>query len=62
MYVQNKQENCGGASVATPMPKSDQGIKQVKESVFFSKECRTSFVVISHSFMDEEYPISMENR
>ena len=25
-YLQNKQENGGGAPIASPMPKSDQGI------------------------------------
>ena len=61
MYLQNKQENGGGAPIASPMPKSDQGIKRVKESIFFSKECRTFLVVIPPSFMEEEDdPISME--
>ena len=63
MYLQNKQENNGGAPAASPMPKSNQGIRRVKESVFFSKECRTSFIVIPPSFMEEEDdPISMESR
>ena len=48
---------------ASPMPKSDKGISRVKESIFFNKECHTSFfVVIPHSFMEEEDdPISMES-
>ena len=54
MYLQNKQENGGGALAASPMPKSDQGIWRVKESVFFNKECRTFLVVIPPSFMEEE--------
>ena len=54
MYLQNNQENGGGASSASPMPKSDQGIWRVKESVFLSKECRTFFVVIPHSFTEDE--------
>ena len=45
------------------MPKSDQGIWRVKESVFFSKECRTFFIMIPFSFMEkEDDPISMESR
>ena len=63
MYLQNKQENGGGALTSSPMPKSDQGIWRVKESVFFSKECRTFLIVIPPSFMEEEDdPISMESR
>ena len=63
MYLQNKQENGDGASVASSMPKSDHGIWRLKGSVFFSKECRTFFVVIPHSFMGEvDDPISMESR
>ena len=63
MYLQNKQEKGSGGPAASPMPKSDQGIRRVKESVFFSKECRTSFVVIPPSFMEEEDDlISMESR
>ena len=63
MYLQNKQENGGGASTASPMPKSYQGIWRVKELVFFSKEYRTFLVVIPPSFMGEEDdPISMESR
>ena len=63
MYLQNKQENDNGAPAASPMPKSDQGIWRVKESVSFSKECRIFFVVIPSSFMEEEDdPISMESR
>ena len=62
MYLQNKQENGSGAPAASPMPKSDQGIWRVKESVFFSKECRTFLVVIHPFFMEEEDdPISMES-
>ena len=53
MYLQNKQENDGGAPAASPMPKSDQGIWRVKESVFFSKECHTFFGVIPSFFMKE---------
>ena len=63
MYMQNKQEKGGGAPAASPTPKSDQGIRRVKESIFFSKECRTSFVVIPPSFMEEEDDlIFMESR
>ena len=63
MYLQNNQENDGGAPAASPITKSDQGIRRVKESVFFSQECRTFFVVIHHSFMEEkDDTISMENR
>ena len=63
MYLQNKQENGGGASAASPMPKSNQGIWRVKESVFFSKEYCTFIAVIFPSFMGEEDdPISMESR
>ena len=62
MYLQNKQENGGGAPAASMMPKSDHGISRVKESVFFSKECRTFLVVILPSFMEEEGdPIYMES-
>ena len=62
MYLQNRQENGGGAPNASPMPKSDQGIWRVKVSVFFSQECRTFLVVIPPSFMEEENdPISMES-
>ena len=62
MYLQNKQENGGGPPIASPMPKSDQGIRRVKESVFYSKECHTSFVVIPPFFMEEEDDlISMES-
>ena len=63
MYLKNKQENSAGAPTASPMPKLDQGIWRVKESVFFKKECRTFLVVNSPSFMEEEDdPISMESR
>ena len=63
MYLQNKQENGGGAPAASPMPKSDQGIWRAKESVFFNKECRTFLIVIPHSFMEEEDDsMSMESR
>ena len=63
MYLQNNQENSGGASTASPMPKLDQGIWRVKESVFLSEESRTFLVVIPPSFMEEEDdPISMESR
>ena len=63
MYLQNKQENGGGAPTASPMPKSDQEIYRVKESVFFSKECHTFLVVIPPSFMEEEDDlIFMESR
>ena len=62
MYLQNNQENSGGAPAASLMPKSDQGIWRVKESVFFSEECRTFLVVIPPSFMEEEdNPIYMES-
>ena len=62
MYLQNKQENDGGAPIASPMPKSDQGIWRVKVSVFFNQECRTFFVVIPPSFMEKEDDlISMES-
>ena len=45
------------------MPKSDQGIWRVKESVFFSKECHILLVVIPPSFMEkEDYLISMDSR
>ena len=54
MYLQNKQENSGGAPAASPMPKSDQVIWRVKESVFFGKECRTLLVVVPPFFMEEE--------
>ena len=63
MYLQNKQENGGGASAASPMPKSDQGIWRVKEYVFFSQVCHTFFGLIPPSFMEEEDdPISIESR
>ena len=63
MYLQNKQENGGGAPIASSMPKSDQGIWRVKESILFSKECHTFLVVIPPSFMGEkDDPISMESR
>ena len=63
MCMQNKQKNDGGALAASLMPKSDQGIWRVKESVFFSKKCRTFLVVIPPSFMEEEDDsISMESR
>ena len=63
MYLQNNQENGGGAPSASPMPKSNQGIWRVKESIFFSEESRTFLVVIPPSFMEEEDdPISMESR
>ena len=62
MYLQNKQENGDGAPAASLMPKSDQGIWRVKESIFFSKECHTFLVVIPPSFMEEEDdPISIES-
>ena len=63
MYLQNKQENGLGAPASSPMPKSDQAILIVKELVFFRKECRTFFVVIPPSYMEEDGdPISMESR
>ena len=44
------------------MPKSDQGIWRVIETVFFSQESHTFLVVIPHSFIEEEdYPIYMES-
>ena len=62
MYLQNKQENGGGAPAASPMPKSDEGIWRVKKSVFFNKECHTFLIVIPSSFVGEEDdPISMES-
>ena len=54
MYLQNKQKKGSGAPAAFSMPKSDQGVWRVKESVFFSKECRTFLVVVPPSFMEEE--------
>ena len=54
MYLQNNQENNGGEPTTSPMPKSDQGIWIVKESVFFSEECHTFLVMIPPSFMEEE--------
>ena len=61
--MQNKPENGGGAPATFLMPKLDQGIWRVKESVFFSQECCTFLVVIPPSFMEEEDdPISMESR
>ena len=53
MYLQNKQENSGDASAASPMPKSDQGILREKEFVFFSQESLTFFGAIPSSFMKE---------
>ena len=62
MYLQNKQENGGGAPAASPMPKSGQEIWRMKGSVFFSQESRTFLVVIPPSFMEEEDdPIYMES-
>ena len=63
MYLQNNQENNGGVPATSLMPKSnDQGIWRVKELVLFSEECRTFFVVIPPSFMEEEDdPIYMES-
>ena len=61
MYLQNKQENGGGVLAASSIPKLDQGIWRVKESVFFNKECRTSLIAIPPSFIGEEDdPIFME--
>ena len=54
MYLQNNQENEDGVPVISLMPKSDQGIWRVKESVFFSEESHTFLVVIPPSFMEEE--------
>ena len=63
MYLQNNKENGGGAPAASLMPKSDQGIWRVKETVFFSQEYHTFLVVILPSFMEgEDDPISMESR
>ena len=50
MYLQNNQENEDGEPVISPMPKLDQGIWRVKESVFFSEESHTFLVVIPPSF------------
>ena len=62
MYLQNNQENDDGAPVVSPMPKSDQGIWRVKESIFFSEECHTFLVMIPPSFIKEEDdPIYMES-
>ena len=62
MYLQNKQENDGGAPAASPMVKSDQGIWREKDLVCFSKECRTFLVVVPSSFMEEEDdPIFLES-
>ena len=61
MYLQNKQENGDGAPATSPMPKSDQEIWRVKESVFFSKKCCTLIVLVPPFFMEEEdYPIFMK--
>ena len=54
MYLQNNQENGGGALAASPMPKSNEGIWRVKESAFFSEESHTFLVAIPPSFMEEE--------
>ena len=54
MYLQNKQENSSGVPAASPMTKSDQRIWREKDSVCFSKECRTFLVVVPPSFMEEE--------
>ena len=63
MYLQNKQENGGGAPAASLMPKSDKGIWRVKESVFFSKECRTFFGVIPSFFIEKGGgPLFMRSR
>ena len=62
MCLQNKQKNDGGVPAISLMPKSDQGIWRVKESVFFSKECCTFLVVIPPSFMEEDDSISMDSR
>ena len=63
MYLQNSKENDGGTPAVSPMPKSNQGIWRVKESVFFSQESHTFLVVILPSFMEEEDDsISMESR
>ena len=61
MYLQNKQENGGGAPVTSPMLKSDQGIWRVKEFVFFSQEC--SAFLVNSSFMEEgRCPLFMGSR
>ena len=64
MYLQNNQENGGGAPTASSMPKSDQGISRVKETIFFfSQESHIFFVMIPPSFMEEEDALlSMESR
>ena len=63
MYLQNKQENGGGASVASLMPKSEKGIWRVKEFVFFSQECLTFYGVTPSSFMEEgRYPLFRRSR
>ena len=63
MYLQNKQENGGGVPAISSIPNSDQGIWRVKESVFFSEECRTFLIMILPSFIEEEDdPISIESR
>ena len=53
MYLQYKQENGGGAPVASPMPQSDSKIWREKESVFFSQEGLTFYGVTPSSFMEE---------
>ena len=62
MYLQNEQENGGGAPAASPMAKSDQGIWRVRESVLFNKECHIFLVVIPPFMEEEDDPISMESR
>ena len=63
MYLQNKQENDGGAPATSPMFKSDQRIWRVKESIFFSQERLNFFGLIPPSFIEEEDdPISLESR
>ena len=53
IYLQNKQENGGGASVVSPMPKSDLFSSREKSISVFSQECLTFYGVLPSSFMEE---------
>ena len=63
MYLQNKQENGGGALVASPMPKTDLPQSREKTIFIFSQEYLTIYNVTPSSLMEEgRYPLYMGSR
>ena len=63
MYLQNEQENGGGALIASTMPKSGLEIYREKSIRLFSQESLTFYCVIPFVFMEEgRCPLYMGSR